>query len=634
MAQPQRDRQNSSIMLRSEREKAQAREVRPLETMNLRQRRLKHRLRLLGEGASKGSAPPTTERINPDRPLGNDEAKKQPSVSKDNWQLMAGDKVSRESDPSPRSLDSLVHQYEKGTRFKQRLGLHSDGASNGSAPPTTKGMTIGDHQLVSAPPMTKEVRLNNPLGYDEAKAQPSVVEDDHLRPSARLGMHSCGASKGSASPTTEEFRSDPIGYARRHRRKHRLRLLGEGTSKVSEPPMTEQVNLDRPLGNDEAKAQPSVVIDHWQLLAGDKTSRESDPSPGSLDSLLHQYDKSTRFKQRLGLHSDGASKGSAPPTSKGMTISDHQSASAPPMTKEVRLNCPIGFDEANAQSFVADEHRRPSAGEKPPQKDYASPRQSTTQVGCEFDDYSNKEDTAMAGGAECPCAANDYWQLSAGGGGASQGEESHPSPPISIDPLLHQYVHGTQVGGGEKDDGNNMENTAVEEDRFRKLIQRIRAKVDISYDDSIDDTVYPVHGYIPSGKEKKTARTRRISQQSYDTGLICIEIAPFFKNLFGKDEQTEDASSEKKAVDVDNCSAWEANSLFAEDLLILDQQFEGTFSPEESILIESIEAEAKFGNFQASSGKHNSSSRNSTSCDVVLSSPVSVNAPLETRRCA
>jgi hypothetical protein len=599
----QRDRQNSSIRLRSEIEKKQAQEVRPLETKNLRQRRLNHRLRLLGEGASKGSAPPAT-----------------------------------------------------------------------------KGMTSGDHQLVSAPPMTKG--LDSTLGYNEAKAQPSVA-NDHRRPSACLGLHSIGASESSASPTTEEFRSDPFRYLRRRHLKHRLRLLGEGASKVSEPPMTEQVDWDRPLGNDEAKAQPTVANDHRQLLAGDETSRESDPSPGSLDSLLHQYDKSTRFKHRLRLLGEGASKGSAPPTTKGMTIGDHQSASAPPMTNEVRSDSPLGYDEAKAQPSMADNHRRPSAGEKTPLGEYASPRQSTTQVGCEFDDNSNEEKTAMAGGAECPCAPNYHWQLLASGGETTQGEESHPSPPISIDPLPHQYMQGgggelddgnnmekaaveedhfqnlirrirAKVdvsyddplphqyvqGSGELDDGNNMEKAAVEEDHFHNLIRRIRAKVDVSYDDSIDDTVYPVHGYLPPGKEKKTTRTRRISQQSYDTGLICIEIAPFFKNLFGKDELTEDASSEKKAVDVENCSAWEAKcgdivpSLFAEDLFILDQQFEGTLSPEESILIESIEAEANFGNSQASSGKHNSSSRNSTSCEVVLSSPVSVIAPLETWSCA
>ena len=88
--------------------------------------------------------------------------------------------------------------------FKQRLGLHSDGASKGSAPLATKGMTNADHQLALAPPMTKEVCLESPLGYDEAKAQPSVA-DDHWRTSAFLGLHSDGASKGLAPPLTKDF---------------------------------------------------------------------------------------------------------------------------------------------------------------------------------------------------------------------------------------------------------------------------------------------------------------------------------------------------------------------------------------------------------------------------------------------
>jgi hypothetical protein len=101
-----------------------------------------------------------------------------------------------------------------------------------------------------------------------------------------------------------------------------------------------------------------------------------------------------------------------------------------------------------------------------------------------------------------------------------------------------------------------------------------------------------------------------------------------FKNLFGKDKHTEDVLSEKKAVEVENCSSWEPKG---GDIV---PSFEGTLSQEESVLIESIEAEADFRNFDVSSQKHNLSSRNSTSCEVVLSSPVSVIAMLETSSCA
>ena len=328
----------------------------------LRQRCFKQRLRLLGAGASKVVAPQMTERINSDRSLGNDEAKAQPSVANDHWQLLTGDKVSRESDPSPGSLNSMLHKYDNGTCFKQRLGLHSDGASKGSASLTIKGgMTNTNHQLALVPPMTNEFCLESPLGYNEAKAQPSVA-DDHRQTSDCLGLHSNGASKGLAPSTITEVCSDcQLKHLRRRCLKQRLHLQGEGASKVLAPQTTERIISDRPLGNDEAKAQPSVANDHWQLLTGDKVSRESDPSPGSLNSMLHKYDNGTCFKQRLGLHSDGASKGSASLTIKGgMTNTNHQLALVPPMTNEFCLESPLGYNEAKAQPSVADDHRQTS----------------------------------------------------------------------------------------------------------------------------------------------------------------------------------------------------------------------------------------------------------------------------------
>ena len=192
----------------------------------LRQRCFKQRLRLLGAGASKVLAPQMTERINSDRPLGNDEAKAQPSVANDHWQLLVGGRVSRESDPSPGSLNSILHNYDNSMCFKQRLGLHSDGASKSTAPSTIKRMAKAKYQLALAPPMTKEVHSKSSLRSDEAKAQPFAA-DDHRQTSDCLGLHSNGASKGLAPSTVTEVCSDyQLEHLRQCCLKQRLRLPG------------------------------------------------------------------------------------------------------------------------------------------------------------------------------------------------------------------------------------------------------------------------------------------------------------------------------------------------------------------------------------------------------------------------
>ncbi len=90
------------------REKAHAQEVQRFETMkedfNLRQRRLEQRLLLLSDGASKGSATPRTKQVHSE------------CTHLSKAELLARENTSRESNPSPRSIDSLPHQYAQSSQ--------------------------------------------------------------------------------------------------------------------------------------------------------------------------------------------------------------------------------------------------------------------------------------------------------------------------------------------------------------------------------------------------------------------------------------------------------------------------------------------------------------------------------------
>lgn len=102
------------------REKAHAREVQRLETIKEDLCRLEQML-LLSDGVSKGSAPPKTKQAHSERPLGNNKAKTHLSEANDYWQLLAGEKTSQESNPSPRSIDSLPHQYSQSMQGESFL---------------------------------------------------------------------------------------------------------------------------------------------------------------------------------------------------------------------------------------------------------------------------------------------------------------------------------------------------------------------------------------------------------------------------------------------------------------------------------------------------------------------------------
>jgi hypothetical protein len=102
------------------REKAHAREVQRLETIKEDLCRLEQML-LLSDGVSKGSAPPKTKQVHSERPLGNNKAKTHLSEANDYWQLLAGEKTSQESNPSPRSIDSLPHQYSQSMQGESFL---------------------------------------------------------------------------------------------------------------------------------------------------------------------------------------------------------------------------------------------------------------------------------------------------------------------------------------------------------------------------------------------------------------------------------------------------------------------------------------------------------------------------------
>jgi hypothetical protein len=115
------------------REKAHVQEVQWLETMkedlNLRQRRLDQRLLLARDGVPKDSpAPPRgstpsgrratatlKEKVHLDSYLGNNQTK---AYSPAESQLLAGEETLKESNPSPRSIDSLPYQYaQNGESF-------------------------------------------------------------------------------------------------------------------------------------------------------------------------------------------------------------------------------------------------------------------------------------------------------------------------------------------------------------------------------------------------------------------------------------------------------------------------------------------------------------------------------------